>query len=773
MPNPGLKIIGKSVPIHDVRQKVTGSLRYVGDLKRHGLLHAKLLLSDIAHGRIRKIDSSEAEALPGVVAVFTHLNSPKAAYNSHKWLEGMEVIKDENLFTDHVRFHGDRIAAVVAETKEIAEQAVRLIRVDYEELPAIIDPETALRPDSFPIHAAGNRIYHKRIACGDAAARMQEAHLVIEDRIETPKVHHAAMETHGCIAAIDAMGALTIYTPCQVIFQVQLIVSEALGLPLDKVRVIKTTIGGSFGGKGQPILEPVAAFLSHALRRPIKLVLNRTETILSTRARTRTIGRVKTGVDRDGHIIAREIDMLVDTGAYCTNGEAVPMAMGKKTFRLYRIKDQTYTADVVYTNTPIGGACRGYGSPQICAVTEINMDHTARSLGLDPVEFRLRNLVHPYDADPAGGPDIGNARIIDCVRKGRELFGWEEKRKSTKQNGRFVRGVGMACCTHGNGYYGAFPDFITIDIRLDNNGTVILKGAFHDLGCGTVTTMMQIAAEVLEVEISKIHVPEADTDICSFDSAGTQASRVTFVCGGAVKKAAELLKVKLVENAAMLLGCEPREIAMEQGCVFRRSCPESRRSYQSVVGFTQEQLKSDLSVNHVFQSPGNPASYGAHFAEVEVDTITGRVKVLDYVAVHDIGQAINTGFVEGQIQGSVQMGLGMALSEEITFDPKGRVTSAQLSRYTVFNAPEMPPVRVALIEEGEASGPFGAKSIGEIATVPVAPAVINAINDALGTNISVLPALPERIVAAIKAKGGSQSVGLFPVSADTALQGLR
>ena len=750
MSNPALKVVGQSIPIHDVREKVTGRLRYVGDMSLPRMLHAKLVLSQVAHGRIVAIDATQAEALPGVVAVFTCANAPQTRYNSHKWLEGLEVVKDESLFTDHPRFHGDRIAAVVAETKAIAEQAAGLIRVTCEDLPAIIDPDEAAVPGAQPIHDEGNLLYEKRIASGDAPARLAAAYLVVEDRIETPKIHHAAMETHGCLADIDPSGVVTIYTPCQVIFQVQLIVAEALGLPLDKVRVIKTTLGGSFGGKGQPILEPVAAFLCQALRRPVKLILDRTESILSTRTRTRTIARVRTGVDRDGRILGREIDMLVDTGAYCTNGEALAMAMGKKAFRLYRIPDQTYTARVVYTNTPIGGACRGYGSPQLCAATEINLDHVARDLGMDPLAFRLQNLIHPYDRDPTGGPELGNARIIDCVEKGRELFRWEEKRQAARPPGRFARGVGMACCTHGNGYFGAYPDFITVTIRMDANGTAILKGAFHDLGCGTVTTMMQIAAEVLDLSPDRVHVPEADTDICAFDSAGTQASRVTFVCGGAVKAAAELLRTQLLEKAAKLLQCGPEEVRTEQGTVFCVSRPGLRHSYSDVVGFTQRQLKSDLSLSHTHQSPGNPASYGAHFAEVEVDTITGHVKVLDYVAVHDIGQAINRGFVEGQIHGSVQMGLGMALSEEIAFDAKGRITTAQLSRYTVFNAPEMPPIRIALIEEGEAAGPFGAKSIGEIATVPVAPAVINAINDALGTRISIMPALPERIIAALK-----------------------
>jgi xanthine dehydrogenase molybdenum-binding subunit len=267
--------------------------------------------------------------------------------------------------------------------------------------------------------------------------------------------------------------------------------------------------------------------------------------------------------------------------------------------------------------------------------------------------------------------------------------------------------------------------------------------------------MMQIAAEVLDLSADQVHVPEATTDICAFDSAGTQASRVTFVCGGAVQAAAELLRTQLVASAADLLQCPPEDIRTAGGTAFCVSRPEARRTYAEVVGHTQQHLRTDLSVSHTHQSPGNPASFGAHFAEVEVDTLTGHVRVLDFVAVHDIGQAINRGFVEGQIHGSVQMGLGMALSEELSFDAKGRCLTPQLSRYTVFNAPEMPPIRIALIEEGEASGPFGAKSIGEIATVPVAPAVLNAINHALGTRISTLPALPERIIAAIRARNGA------------------
>ncbi len=749
-----LRYVGTYVPIHDVREKITGRTKYVGDMVLPGMLYAKLLLSSIAHGRIKDIDTSKAEALPGVKAVFTYKNSPDNLYNSHKWISGLEVIKDERLFTDKVRYYGDRVAAVVAVDKHTAEKAVRLIEVEYEELPVILSPEDALKDNAVKIHESGNIVFRKEFGCGNTKKDIENAYLVVNDRIETPKMHHAAMETHACIADTDTCGNITVWSPCQVVFQVQLIVSEALGIPDSCVRVIKTTLGGSFGGKGQPTLEPVCAYLSQQLKKPVKLVMDRTESMIGTRTRTKTIGTVKTAVDREGNILSRDIRMLVDAGAYMTNGSAVAMAMGKKAFKLYRIKNQSYSTTTVYTNTPIGGAARGYGSPQLHSLTEINIDNVARGLGMDPVELRLKNLVHPYDKDPIGGPDLGNARVIDCVVKGAEAFKWKERFKRQKEVGRFVRGVGMACCAHGNGYFGAYSDFITVSLRISGDGYAVLKGAFHDLGCGTNTTMMQIVAETLDMDIDKVFVTGADTLVSPFDSAGTQASRVTYVCGGAAMKAAQLVKEKIIKYSTGIFECNIEDLVMEKGFVWDRRKEPNKMSYGDIASIIQTKYSDEAGETVTYQSPGNPASYGVNFVEVEVDTVTGMVKVLDFLAVHDIGKAINPEFVIGQIQGAVQMGIGMALSEEITFDSKGRIQNDRFGRYLVVNAPDMPDVKVLLIEEGEESGPYGAKSLGEIAAVAVPPAIINAINNALDINIDVLPAIPERIMEKIKKKKG-------------------
>ncbi|MBB6218921.1 xanthine dehydrogenase molybdenum-binding subunit [Anaerosolibacter carboniphilus] len=746
MDNPSNYILqGKTLPLHDIREKVTGKIKYTGDMEMPGMVYGNLILSSIPHGKIKDIDISKAKALPGVIEIFTYQNSPDTKYNSHQWYVGQELVKDEVLFTQEVRFVGDRIGAVVAKDQETAEQAVDLIEIIYEEQPALIHPEKAYG-------SIGYQIGSKEIRCGESEKEMEAAPFVVEDRVETQKVHHGAMETHVCLAAIDSYGKITIWTPCQVVYQVRLLVAEILELPLNKVRVIKTPTGGSFGGKGQPVLEPITAFLAHALGVPVKLQLDRRGSIIGTRTRTATIGKVKTAVDGDGNILARDIQMLVDTGAYYTNAMAVTLAMGKKAFRLYDIKHQRFVGKMVYTNTPIGGACRGYGSPQIHALTEINLDSVARVLKMNPLDLRLRNLVHPYDKDPVGGPDLGNARIIDCVIQGAEVFRWRERWGRAKDKDRYARGIGMACATHGNGYHGAYPDFITMTLRMNEDGEIFLNGALHDLGCGTIVSIKQIVAEVLDIEIGKIYAPEGDTEVSPYDSAGTQASRVTFVCGGCARKVAEMAKGKFIAFAARILQCKQSEVRMEDGMIWRETNEGNKLKYGEMILKIQHQFQEDIFVSHTYQSPGNPASYGVNFVEVEVDTYTGLIKVVEALAVYDIGKAINRGFVEGQIRGAIQMGIGLALSEEIHVDGKGRITGDSLSKYHMINAPDMPDVDILLVEEGEELGPFGAKSIGEISTVPITPAVINAINHALDTRITSLPATPEKVLAAIMGK---------------------
>jgi CO/xanthine dehydrogenase Mo-binding subunit len=746
------KYVGRSIPIEDGAAKASGRIKYTGDMVLDGMLYAQLVFSEVPHGRIKKIDISEAMAVPGVVKIYTRDNAPKTKFNSQMWFAGQNAIEDQELFPEVVRYIGDTIAAVVAESKEIAIIAAGLIRAEYDLLPVIIDPEAA-PSRHLAIHDSGNPFFTMEAGYGDAAAVLAKGEgVVIEDRVETPKIHHAAMETHVCIAATDHRGRITVHSPCQIVYSVRLIVAKILGLPYHKVRVIKTPSGGSFGGKQEIILEPYCAYFAQDLNRPVQIEFDRWASIVATRTRTKTIGYVKTVVSPAGKILARDMKQIIDTGAYTSNGRVICYAMAKKLFRLYRIPHEHYQAIAVHTNTAIAGAARGYGSPQVQTIAEINLDNAARHLKMDPVEFRLKNLVHPYDADPSGGPNLGNARIIDCMLKGAAAFDWSSKWSQPKRTGRWHTGVGVACATHGNGYYGAYQEFGTMTIRMLEDGSVMLNAGLHDLGNGTVTAMKQIVAEVLDIPLDMIEAPEADTDVSPYDI-GCQASRVIHVCGANAMQAAEELRSMFISQTAKVFQCGVEDIVLAAGAVWNNREPDRKMSYGQMAAVIQQKNQVELIRTVTYQSPANPGSYAVNFIEVAVDTYTGFVKVLDVVAVHDIGQAINRGFVEGQIHGGVQMGLGMAIAEDLAYDDKsGIARGSSFSKYSLVNIPDMPPVRVILIEEGEDYGPYGAKSIGEIATIPSTAATVNAINHALDANLTVLPVTPDKIMAMLTAR---------------------
>lgn len=744
-----LKYVGKNIPLHDIRQKVTGSMKYLGDMDLGNMLHIKLVLSSVANGKVIKIDTSLAEKVPGVVKIYSYANTSSTKYSGSAWFKGENTPETETMFSQRVRFVGDRVAAVVAETPEAAKKAAELVKVEYEEYEPVLNVEDYLKDCKGKLHEDEPDYYVKEISCGNIEDAMEKAYKVFYDEVETQKIHHAAIENHICVAVPNPLEGITVYSPCQIVYGVQSTVAQILNMPLNRVRVVKVPVGGSFGGKQETVLEPICAYIAMDLNRPVKLEFERRESMLSTRTRNATKGYVKTAVDKIGHIIARDIKVILDAGAYTSGGCKVSIAAGKKSFRLYRIPNQRYKGIVVNTNTPIGGACRGYGSPQIHAITEISMDNVAKSMGIDPVDFRLMHLVQPYDDDPTGAPNLGNSRIIDCVKKGASEFKWYERKKTTDKGGRYRKGIGMACATHGNGYYGAYHDFTRMNLRMLNDGSLILEAGLHELGCGTIVSIAQIVAEILDVDVSKIHVTEGDTKFSPYDL-GSQASRVTYVCGACAKETALKLKELMLENAAKIYRVPKELIEMKGGYIRVKGDKESQRTYGEMAFEIQKLNKTELYVSHEYESKANPGSYAAHFAEVIVDTYTGLVTVNDYLAVHDIGKAINPGFVEGQILGGVQMGIGMALYEEIKFDAKGKPINDSFSKYHVVNAPDMPEVKVLLIEEGEDYGPYGAKSIGELCTVPVAPAIVNAVNDALGTKLSSLPLTPEKILAAIE-----------------------
>lgn len=739
--------VGKSVLRNDGMEKATGLMKYTGDQEMAGMLYAVLVTSEKAHAHITSIDTAKAYEVPEVVKIYTASDVPKILYSAHNWLMDMHEIEDEPLLTMHPKHYGDRIGFVVAKSQEAARIAAGRIKVTYETLPAVLDIEAALDVATPSIHPYGNIPFDLIKEYGDFHGAVSEADYLVEDTIETPSQHHGAIENHVCLAYMEE-GVLTIKTPCQITYQVQMLLSKITGVPQTQVRVVKMVTGGSFGGKSQPVLEPLCGYLAYDLKKPILMEMDREQSIVASRRRNSVKGKVCLAVSKEGRILGRDLDIVTNTGAYFSNGSAVSMAMLKKSVRLYRMESQRYRARAVITNTPVGGAARGYGSPQIHAVTEINVENAARTLGMDPLDFRLRNIVSVADTDPLGGPSLGNAQIEACLRLGAERFGWKEKYQRDSGAGRYRTGVGMAAIVHGNGYFGGFPEFTAVQLTLTPDGSILVNSALHDLGCGTVTVAAQIAAEALGVDMARVRVLEADTLRSPYDPAGTQACRVTFVCGEAVRLGAETLKEKILNRGAEILDLPKDSLRITKGILCDAAGAELL-DLETLAVRCQRIYCESLTVNYEYKATGNPGSYGANFVEVEVDTWTGFVEVKRIVAAHDIGQAINPEFVRGQICGGVQMNLGYALSEEIVLNKDGTVKSKGFSKYHVINAPSMPPVDIVLIEAGEPGGPYGAKSIGESCSVATAPAVINAINHALGTRISVLPATPERIIEAL------------------------
>lgn len=738
------KYIGRDVRRYDIVEKATGRLRYLDDRPAGGTAHARLILSTVANGRVLSLDTEEAARVPGVLRIYRPDDDPGKRFNSARSFPDQPDVPDERVFTDRPIHVGDAIGAVLAETDEAARKAAALVKVEYETFEPVLDPINALQVPSF--REGQPQVIEGTISYGEGEPAGEDL-ISFETTVRTPRIHHAAMENHICQSYMDYGDVLVVESPCQMIFSIRFVLSEIFDLPLNRVRVVKAPMGGTFGGKQEPILEQACALMTLDTGLPVRLNMSRQETINGTRVRAGTVGKVRTMTDREGNFLFRDMDVVTDVGAYASGGHRVTMAMGKKTSRLYRIPSQSYRGRTTFTNTTPSGACRGYGSPQIHTITEIHIDLLARKLGMDPAELRMKNLVHPGDLDPTGASPLGNARIRDCLALGTDKFRWAERASADPGTGRFRRAVGLACCTHGNGYYGTpFPDFMSMAMRICEDGSVLVNAGLHELGNGTLTIVAQIVGEILDIPPGKVCVTEGDTQMSPFDS-GCVASRVTYVCGSCAVELAEKVRDRFINQIARVTDTLPERVRLKDGQVFVNG--KDPVPYGKMILRITQELREEVGDYLHYKPRSNPASFGVNLAEVEVDTFTGLPRVTDFMAVHDVGRALNPKLVRGQIYGGVQMGIGMALTEELTYKPDGQPKNDSLSRYHVINAPDMPPVEVLLVEEEEPGGPFGAKSIGEICTVPTAAAVVNAVNRALGTELTDLPLTPERVLGAI------------------------
>jgi xanthine dehydrogenase molybdenum-binding subunit len=755
------KYIGQSFPVHDAGLKVEGSLRYGNDLSFTAMLHARLVLSTVPHGIVEHIDTSKALALPGVLAVFHCQNTPSRQFNRYRVLPGQEnTPADEVLFPEKVRFAGDRVAAVAATDPETARKAAGLIEVTFRELPAFVTPEASLSAANqtngnklVPVHAGGNRLFSDENRIGDPPPASPDD-LVTETETNTPRIHHAAMETHGCTALYDG-DKLTIYSGSQVVYGIRTVIADLLEMPYHKVRIIKVPVGGSFGGRQESIVEPVAAFMAVALKRPVKLTLDREQTMIATMTRPSTRTRIRSVLSADGQIKSVRADTLFDVGAYAGNALDYAGTISHCITRLYRVSCYRHRIDCVYTNTPVTGGARGWGTPELFAAVETHFFQAAAALGIDPLDLHLKNVVQPEDIDPGKGLSLGNVAVTDCIEQGAQAFDWRTRYAREPGNGRIRRGVGMACVAHKNGMRagGTSPEHISMVMKMNEDGTCVLNTALQELGCGLCTAIGLIAAETLGIEPDRITVTEADTETSPYDF-GTVGSRVTYNCGACAMETAGLLRDKILAAAARIFGVHTGEIVSRDGWAWPRGREKDRKPFSEIACLAKTRHDTDLLVSHTYRGLTNPGAYGAHFAEVTVDTLTGRVEITDYLAVHDLGRIINRAMVEGQIQGCVQMGIGYALYEAVQIDANGRVENGTFREYHMVNACAMPHIRMILLEKGGDQGPFGAKSIGEAGTVAVAPAVVNAVNHALRGSIARplhdLPLVPEKVIAALE-----------------------
>ena len=775
-----MKTVGHAEPKVDAVKLVQGKPAFTADFEIRDMLVAKVLRSPHAHALIKHIDTSAAKALPGVAAVLTWQDIPRVVYSTAGQSHPIPGPLDTFSLDKKVRFVGDRVAFVAAETAEIAEAALKLIKVDYEILPAIIDSRQAMAAGAPLIHdekeyvdfadsdASRNLAAEIRVDIGDVEQGFKEADRIIEAEYTVPKVQQSHIEPHVVVTHWDSDDRLVIRTSTQVPFHVRRLIAPVLDLPIKRIRVIKPRIGGGFGGKQEVLIEDVAAHLTIATGRPVIYEMTREEEFIGARTRHPMRIQLKTGVKNDGTITANEMRCLSDTGAYGCHALTVTGNTGHKAMALY-VGDGPYRqqpnirfyADVVYTNTVPSGAFRGYGVPQGFWPVERHMENIARELGLDPIEFRLKNAIragelHPFSTEWSEGREpkpetIYTVGLEECVNQGRLAIEWDQKFGNADWHAvpgadHLRKGIGIAMVMQGTAI--PYLDMGGASIKMNDDGSFNLLVGATDLGTGSDTVLGQMAAETLGVPLEDILVYSSDTDFTPFDK-GAYASSTTYISGTAVVKAAEQAAQQVRERAVLMFAeqgktFDPGEIELEDRCAIAPSGDAIHFTEIALHALHQtDQMQIMAVASHM--SPVAPPPFAAQFAEVTVDTDTGMVTVDKLVMAVDSGVIINPVTASGQIEGGMTQALGYAVCEEMVYDEQGQPRERDFVDYHIFRSDEMPELTTIFVETYEPSHPFGAKAVAEIPLDGVAPAVGNAILDACGVSLTSIPALPENI----------------------------
>jgi xanthine dehydrogenase molybdenum-binding subunit len=752
------KVIGKALPRVDSFEKVTGEALYLEDVVIPGLLVGKILRSPHPHARILRIDTSKALKVRGVKVVVTAADTPRKKFSASPIADKLPL-EDQK-----VRYIGDEVAAIAAIDDDAALEGLSRIKVEYESLPPVFDPLEALNQEGLLIHEGKekNIAFHFVRHFGDIEKGFAESDHIFEDSFTTHVQAHGCLETYGAIASFDIQGKCKVWIPTQTPHPTRLEISRTLDIPLSQIQVTRVHVGGAFGRTlGMSPIVPICVVLAKKAGQPVKIVNTREEEFKTTRQRHPFIVRLKTGLKSDGRLWAREARMIVDNGAYNCHGPRITSGAAGKFTTLYgKCPNLKVEGILVYTNKNYGGAFRGYGNPQITFAVESQIDMIARRLDMTPKELRLLN------ADTANMTTTCGAKITSCALKEciEQATAAIEGRKE-EGSGEIRQGIGLATMIHSAaGSKGAFVNFNVSEafLKMDLDGAATLFTGASETGQGSLTALAQIVAETLGLPLGKIRVVASDTDLTPFDL-GAYACRTTFMAGNAVKRASDEIREQLVKVASEALEANPADVRMREGRAFVIGAPHRNILVENLVPLAYGKGVPLVSKG-VFvsdQPPVDPKtgygnytlsySFAAHAVKIEVHLKTGRVKVLEYAAAHDVGRIINKLTAEGQVEGAIMQGIGYALTENIGFE-KGVIKNADFFNYRIPTALDIPRMRVMLIESVDPLGPFGAKGLGEPGLVPVAAALTNAIDDAVGVRITDLPITPEKILNGLRAK---------------------
>jgi CO/xanthine dehydrogenase Mo-binding subunit len=750
--------VGKRLTRTDAPGKATGKTPFAGDYVMPGMLHARVVRANLASARLARLDVSKARALKGVACILTAADLPdRTAATDIPGQTGQKRLDtgQQILVRERVRYYGEPLALIAAETRDIADQAMELVEFDLEPLPGVYDPEDALKAGAPIVQGADNVVARHRIRKGDVEAGFAAADVIVENTFRTPFQEHAFLEPEVGLAWTDENDVVNIRVSTQVIEHFRPI-ADAIGVPHNKVRIRGALVGGGFGGKEDVTVEIYLAQLARHTRRPVRLEYSREDSFVGHGKRHPFKLTYRTGATRQGKITAVDVEIIADSGAYVFLSPYVLLYAAVAAPGPYRVDNLNVHARAVATNNMFTSAFRGFGGLQACAAYEQQMDEVAKAIGMDRIEFRRRNFLKTGEPISTGFVPPSAIWTDQCVEKA-----WAALGEPTPASGPIKIGRGIAAYQQSYGRLTFLHDTSEAWVGVEMDGTVIVRSGVTDIGAGQVSALGQIAVEVLGVTLDNVVIYNSDTAVTPL-AGTTTATRGLYMTGSAAKMAAEAVRGRLAARAAMQFGVQPDEVDMAFNNVFVTDDPDTSMPFVELVricaaeGIHRSELAmfrapfSDFLDPETGQGQAHPDyTYGAHAVEVSVDTDTGEVRVLKSIAAHDIGQCINPAAVEGQIEGGAQNGQGYALSEEMLYH-EGRLITPSFSEYLMPTSMDMPKVQCILLESRSGIGPFGAKGIGEPAMTPVAPAIANAVADAIGVRVHEMPITPERIVKALR-----------------------